>query len=101
MSLDSYIRLAAQRGIPADVLTERLIKLHWDIPLAVLLPPDVRANLAFISLDNIAYYEVPWSVDPYISARQLIEKYIPQELPFYDILYSSGHYAPYTEGGEV
>lgn len=98
MPYDSIANLAMQHKLPVDVLTERLLKQHWDTILALIVPADSDATIAYIGLDGKARYSCA-ELGSYVTAREIIEYYCPEKLPLYDLLYSSGKYSPY-KGGE-
>ena len=96
-SLSEIRALAEQRNLPFEVLYARL-HLGWDIYLALVLPAEISdksIKLEFVNLSQVAYYKVPWS-DEYVNTREIIEHYVPQELPLYDLIYDTGEYTPYS-----
>jgi len=103
-SLSEIRALAEQRNLPFEVLCARL-RLGWDIYLALVLPAEISEKsikFAFVSLRGNAYYKVSWSKDP-VSACEIIEHYVPQELPLYDLIFDTGEYTPYSafEGDDL
>ena len=98
MPYDSIANLAMQYKLPVDVLTERLLKQHWDTILALIVPADSDATIAYIGLDGKARYTCT-GFSGFVTARDLIAHYRPEKLPLYDLLYNTGKYTPY-QGGE-
>ena len=89
---------AAQDDIPFEELLRRLFDQQWDEFLAYVLPCDASdkiVDLRYIGLDGKARYEVTWSTS-LVTARQIIEHFVPQHLPMYDYICPNGEYTPYS-----
>ena len=88
--------LAAQHNLPEDVLTKRLCEQHWDEFLAFVLPreaSDEVVDLIYIGIDGKARYKVTWTDKP-VTARDIIERFVPHHLSMYDLIHTDGEYAP-------
>ena len=89
--------LAAQYDLPVEELTRRLFGQYWDEFLAFVLPcvaADEVVDLIYIGIDGKARYKVTWTDKP-VTARDIIERFVPHHLPMYDLIYTDEQYAPY------
>jgi len=56
----------------------------FDTEIVVSIPNILDLKLEFISIDNKAWYSVPWSQDLLKNTRDIIEHYRPDLLSLYD-----------------
>ena len=71
----------------------RIVGVELEVAL-ILEESNYDLKPIFINLDGVAYYNVPWSLDP-VSTRQIIEHYRPDLLEAYDKSNPTGEYRPY------
>ena len=84
---------AAAHGMTWELILDRMVDLHWDYLVAMVVPADVEISLLFVDYDNISCYRVPWSDKPEI-ARNIIARYNDTLLQVYDSQNPKGRYMP-------
>ena len=84
---------AAAHGMTWELILDRMVDLHWDYLVAMVVPPNVDVSIMFISVNNVSYYSVPWSDKPEI-ARNIIARYNDTLLQVYDSENPKGKYMP-------
>lgn len=84
---------AAAHGMTWELILDRMVDLHWDYLVAMVVPADVEISLLFVDYDNISCYRVPWSDTPEI-ARNIIARYNDTLLQVYNSQNPEGKYMP-------
>ena len=84
---------AAAHGMAWEPILDRMVELHWDYLVAMVVPLDVEISLMFIGVNNASYYSVPWSDRPE-RARNIIARYNTTLLQVYDSENPKGEYMP-------
>lgn len=94
MPFSQLIQLfAAVHGMTWELILDRMVDLHWDYLVAMVVPADVEISLLFVGYDNISCYRVPWSDKPEI-ARNIIARYNSTLLQVYNSQNPEGKYMP-------
>jgi len=89
-------------GINYKTLWNRLRRIKGiekiDTEIVVSMPDMGSIVLEFISVDNKAWYSVPWSPDRLKNTRDIIEHYRPDLLSLYDKSNPNGTWNPMETG---
>ena len=84
---------AAAHSMTWEIILDRMVDLHWDYLVAMVVPVDVEISILFVDADDVSHYSVPWSDRPE-SARNIIARYNTTLLQVYDSENPEGKYMP-------